>query len=83
MRALLDSEETHIPSLLLPKGDLKSVFLKKSEKTSHTPEKSDVPDLTLLPELSSWTTSGAILRIINLMQPLSALRGTLGAAGHT
>lgn len=48
---LLSREGTHIPSLFLPKRDLNSIFNKKYEKISQTVEKSDMPDLILLPEL--------------------------------
>lgn len=83
MRELCNREGTHIPSLLLPKRDLNCFFLRKSKKTSEIPEKSDMQNLTLLPELSSWTTSGPVFRSINLMECPSALRGRPGAAGRT
>lgn len=72
-----DREGTHIPSLLLPKGDLNSFFLRRYEKTSQNPE-SDMTGLILLPELSSWTTSGPVLRSTSLMESPSTLHGTLG-----
>lgn len=74
---LIKREPTSHPCFC-PKGTWTLFFWRRLEKTSQNPEKSGMADLILLPELSSWTTSGPVLGNTSLTESPSTLHGTLG-----